>query len=145
MPAHSWETTDKTKHYDLSILNYENLEEAGKEYNNNEDWMKYAKLCGKNPFLKKIILDKYSNTCQFCHGEIKNNFVLHHLTYRHTCNMSIILIHSPTKKEPDRKIEVPDCKNCQNPCTDKLVPVHSFCVGLIKKTQKLMRRENNEL
>lgn len=139
MPAYSWESKeDKTKHYDLSILNYEDLEETGKEYDCKEEWEKYAKLCGKNPFLKKIVLDKYSTICQFCHREITNNFVLHHLTYRHTCNMPIISINSPTKKEPARKIEVPDCENCKAPCTDKLVPVHSYCAGIIKKTQDLM-------
>lgn len=125
---------------DFSILNEENIEDIKNKHNNSLNWQKFAKMAGKNPYLKSLKEKK----CMFCHLPIKDSFVLHHLTYDFECPEPIVSINAPTPKKPDRFIEVPDCENCQNKCVDKFVPVHSYCAGVLSKTSKMLRREIGE-
>ena len=130
--------------YDISVINTEDIDEVKKEYQNSKEWQNFAKNGTKNPFLKELLLKKYSNICQFCHAPIKkDNFVLHHLTYKNICSQPLISISSPTPKNPDRKINVPDCKLCKNvsECIEKFVPVHSYCSQILRKTAQIMRKE----
>lgn len=147
MPANPWESKpDNSGKYDFSVINLETITDAQEKYHNSKEWQNFAKLGIKNPFLKKIMLDKYNNTCQFCHRPIKEKFVLHHLTYDYECNKERVKILSPTKTYPERTLNLPDCENCDNKeeCISRLVPVHSFCNKLISDIRGIMVGEEEK-
>jgi len=147
MPAYTWESKpDKSRKYDLSVVSLETIEEAKEKYQNSKEWQNFAKLGIKNPFLKKILLDKYFGICQFCHRPINNKYVLHHLTYSHACPQPCIQIPSPTPKHPERTLNLPDCENCEEieKCIKKLVPVHPLCNKLISDIRHLMLKEGDD-
>ena len=100
-----------------------------------ESWLNYASRITKNEFVIKYLLDRDGKLCSWCHKNMINRPVIHHITYEHKCTFNkIIHFDRPTDKRPNRTSKTPDCETCKNDnfsrfksCLDKLVLVHGFC------------------
>jgi len=108
-----------------------------------ESWRNFAQRITKNPFVKEFLLRRDGNKCGWCQNEIKQNRIVHHITYEHSCSYNIVIqIPSPTDKYPNKTRVVPDCKNCKEDnsnrfmsCMEKLVLVHGMCNKIMSETK----------
>jgi len=104
-------------------------------------WKNFASRITKNPFVKEYLLERDGCNCQWCNKELGLNFVIHHISYDHSCTFDkMIILKRPTEKRPNKESKVPDCKLCMeedknrfNECMTKLVLVHSPCNWVISK------------
>jgi len=114
------------------IINTEIYYEVRKQHIYNiEGWKVFCKIAQRNPYVRKMLYEKYEGRCQFCGRVLKPNWVLYHKSYDCECISpeKIITVPHPTPSCPNGKIKVPDCENCSRveECTKNLSPVCKCC------------------
>jgi hypothetical protein len=100
-----------------------------------ESWKNFAERITKNPFIKNLLIERDGSKCPWCQKVLYGHFVIHHITYEHSCTYSkVVRVASPTENRPNKTRLVPDCQNCEKEntegflgCMNKLVLVHNLC------------------
>jgi len=132
----------KNDPYQLFETEYKNL--SNTELNK---WKNFKTRITKSEFIKNSLANKQSRICPICSKIInEKNQVVHHIDYERLCEFETYLtISSPTGKNKNLKIQVPNCENCPTSdiCLGKVVLIHSACHMILHKQEGRIKKINN--
>lgn len=111
-------------------------------------WKNFKNRIPRSSFIKNKLKNRQSNTCPICSNILNNNIVVHHIDYDHLCvSENYQKQKSPTHKNPNRELNVPNCINCNriNPCLDRLVLIHNSCHMILHKQEGRISKGKNKI
>ena len=131
----------------MSLIPTKSSTEAKVNYDPTK-WYLFARKITKCPFVKEYLKSIHNNKCAWCGGELKDEFIVHHISYEHECVYTIEKkIDHPTEKRPNRTCKIPNCEICYinskdkfDECMSKIAPVHKMCNWNIEKTFQACNR-----
>ncbi|WP_111710311.1 hypothetical protein [Lutibacter citreus] len=101
-------------------------------------WKNFKNRIPRSNFIKEKLKLRQSRICPICYKILNENIVVHHIDYDRLCDFDTYDKQlSPTIKEPNRELDVPNCNNCNNTniCLDKLVLIHNSCHMILHKQE----------
>jgi Fe-S cluster biosynthesis and repair protein YggX len=134
----------------MSRLNYKEFypkncpqelyEEKIKNLNDSDQrrWNNFKNRIVKSSFIKQNLKKRQSNICPICSKYLNDKIVIHHIDYDRLCDFENYRKQiSPTTKNPNREIKIPNCESCANTnkCQEKLVLIHNVCHMILHKQE----------